>query len=74
MKDGPIYARFRVRRTDKAERDPGSKHYGGCAYFVLDLSHDPAAIPALAAYVDAIRATHPMLADDLTATWLNPEP
>jgi len=36
-----------------------------CRYFVLDLEHDPFAVPALKAYAEACRGTHPGLAHDL---------
>ena len=65
--DGPIFHKFNVARTDGAERDPGSKHYGGCRLFVLDIDHDPAAAAALRAYAAAIRSTHPVLATDVEA-------
>lgn len=43
----------------------GQKHHG-CAYFVLDLDHDPFAAPALRAYADACEADgFGPLADDL---------
>lgn len=63
--DGPLFNKFEVRRVDGAEHDPKSKHHGGCDYFVLDVSHDPYALPALVAYADACRATHPQLAASL---------
>lgn len=63
--DGPLYHKYDVFRTDNAETDPESKHYGGCRLFVLDADHDPYARPALIAYADACRATHPQLADAL---------
>ena len=62
--DGPIYSKYRVYRTDETDLVPSDKHYG-CEYFVLDLSHDPFAIPALLAYADACEATHPQLAGEL---------
>lgn len=61
--DGPLYRKFDVRRTDGAS-EPGGKH-DGCGYFVLDYTHDPFAIPALAAYAEACAETHPTLAADL---------
>lgn len=63
--DGPLYHKFDVIRTDNAEADPKSKHFGGCHYFVLDIDHDPHAAPALLAYADSCQATHPQLAADL---------
>jgi hypothetical protein len=60
-----LYKKFRVERTD-GQSAGGEKHYG-CSYFVLDLDHDPAAIPALLAYADACELRYPQLADDLRA-------
>lgn len=58
-----IYRKFEVRRTDGSSA-PGKKH-DGCAYFVLDLTHDKYAGDALRAYADACEAEYPLLADDL---------
>lgn len=58
-----IYRKFEVKRSDGSS-GPGSKHEH-CAYFVLDLEHDEYAIPALRAYADACRASHPELAADI---------
>jgi hypothetical protein len=49
--DGPIYAKFKVERTDGTSA-PSQKH-DGCDYFVLDVTHDPHAIPALLAYAQS---------------------
>jgi len=65
--DGPIFNKFRVNRTDGTDY-PGAKHYG-CDYFVLDLTHDPAARPAVLAYADAVEPTHPKLAADIRRRW-----
>lgn len=59
------YDKFYVRRRD-GSNDQGGKH-DGCEYFVLDLTHDPCAIPALKAYVEACKTTRPKLAADLRA-------
>jgi len=64
-----LYGKFRIERTD-GKSAPGEKH-DGCEYFVLDLTHDPHAIPALKAYADSCRAEYPLLAADLDA-WLDP--
>jgi hypothetical protein len=61
--DRGIYQKFRVERTD-GRSAPGEKHFG-CEYFVLDLTHDPHALPALQAYAEACAESHPVLADDL---------
>ncbi len=58
-----IYAKYSVERTDGSSA-PGGRHER-CAYFVLDLEHDPFAFPALRAYAEACAATHPGLARDL---------
>lgn len=64
--DGPIFEKYIVTRTD-GKSAPGQKH-DGCAYFVLDLDHDPHALPALAAYARSCETTHPQLARDLGQT------
>ena len=61
--EGGLYEKFRVERTDGASA-PGGKHEN-CEYFVLDLTHDPYAAPALVAYATAAQAKYPLLATDL---------
>lgn len=61
--DGLVFNKYDVRRTDGQDRW-GEKHLG-CNYWVLDLTHDPAALPAVLAYADAVEATHPQLAADI---------
>lgn len=58
-----MFYKFEVRRVDGSDK-PGGKHYG-CQNFVLDMDHDPAAPAAMKAYVNAVRPTHPYLADEL---------
>ncbi len=58
-----LYNKFRVERTD-GKSAPGERH-DGCEYFVLDLTHDPYAIPAIEAYIDACAGEYPLLASDL---------
>lgn len=58
-----MYRKFIVRRADGSDQ-PGGKHHG-CGYFVLDMTHDVFAKPALLAYADACEATYPELAADL---------
>jgi hypothetical protein len=58
-----LYDKFRVERTDGTSA-PGEKH-DGCQYFVLDITHDPYAIPALRAYIKACKLEYPLLAHDL---------
>jgi hypothetical protein len=61
-----IYEKFIVRRADRDDR-LGYKHEG-CKYFVLDLTHDPFAIPALKAYAEACEKDgYATLAHDLRA-------
>jgi len=57
--------RYNVTRAD-GRSAPGEKH-DGCAYFVLDLTHDRYTVPAVRAYADAVRLEHPGLAADLDA-------
>lgn len=61
-----IYEKFRVERTNGSSA-VGGKHHG-CHYFVLDLSCDKHAIPALAAYAASCQNDFPFLARDLLAT------
>lgn len=58
-----IYNKFDVRRTDGSS-EHGGKHHD-CEYFVLDITHDPFAIPALSAYADSCEHDYPHLAHDL---------
>lgn len=62
-KDGPIYKKYHVERTD-GESGPNGKHRS-CEYFVLDMNCDPYAMPALRAYADACQETYPVLAADI---------
>jgi hypothetical protein len=62
-KERGLYGKFRVERTDGRSAS-GEKH-AKCDYFVLDLSHDPFAYKALAAYARACATEYPALADDL---------
>lgn len=58
-----LYNKFIVQRTD-GQNAEGQKHHG-CDYFVLDLTHDKHALPALLAYAEACQEEHPLLAKDL---------
>lgn len=60
-----LYQKFTVTRTDGTDA-PGEKHFGD-EYFVLNISSDTNAIPALSAYADACEGTYPQLAIDLRA-------
>ena len=62
-KDKGIYNKFKVERTD-GKSAPGEKH-DNCEYFVLDLTHDKYAAPAIKAYALACRDEFPVLADEL---------
>lgn len=62
--NSPLYDKFKVSRTDGADLEPEGKHYR-CDYFVLDLTHDPAARPALLAYIEHCAEDRPMLAESL---------
>ena len=63
-----LFRKFDVRRCDGSDTTPLGKHYG-CDYFVLDVTHDQHARAALAAYADAVEATHPLLASDMRAKY-----
>lgn len=58
-----LFQKFRVERTD-GKSAPGEKH-ADCQYFVLDLTHDPYAIPAVRAYAASAAANgyHALAAD-----------
>lgn len=55
-----IYNKFNITRTDGTDA-PGGKHHGD-EYFVLNLTTDKNAIPAIAAYAAACAAEYPALA------------
>lgn len=58
-----LYGKYQIERVDGTSA-PGRKHHK-CEYFVLDLTHDPHAIPAIKAYADSCRNCFPTLALDL---------
>jgi len=58
-----VYHKFNVSRTDGRDLPSGDRH--GAEYFVLDVTHDEFAMPALAAYAAACRNDYPALADDM---------
>lgn len=65
-----LYGKFRVERVDGSDK-AGGKH-DGCDYFVLDLTHDPHAIPAIKAYIASCNKDYRLLADDLVRIlWKN---
>lgn len=56
--------KFIVRRRDGTD-ETGGKH-DGCNYFVLDITHDPHAIPAIRSYAASARKDgYGLLAEDL---------
>lgn len=59
-----LIGKFHVFRVDGSDL-PGGKH-DSCKYFVLDLTHDPGAVPAIEAYVRWARENgYDALASDL---------
>jgi hypothetical protein len=64
-----LYEKFFVSRND-GQSVVGGKH-DGCAYFVLDVTHDPHAIAALTAYAASCEDDFPALASDIRSTWLS---
>lgn len=58
-----LYEKFEVTRKD-GQSQPGEKH-NDCEYFVLDLTHDEFAGPALVAYAQACAEKYPKLSTDL---------
>ncbi len=58
-----VYHKFNVSRTDGRDQLGGDRY--GAEYFVLDVTHDKFAKPALAAYAAACRNDYPALADDM---------
>lgn len=59
-----LYEKYTVLRTDESDQ-PGRRHHG-CELFVLDVTHDPHAVPALRAYAKSCRLDgYELLANDL---------
>ena len=56
-----LYDKFKVKHND----DPTGRHKD-CLYFVLDLDHDPHALPAIIKYIEDCEKEYPVLAADLT--------
>lgn len=65
MREQGFFEKFHVRRADGRDA-PGEKHHGA-EYFVLDMTDDPHAIPALLGYADSCERDYPLLAADLRA-------
>lgn len=55
-----LYRKYHVKKLNDRE----GKH-NRCFFFVLDMTHDPFAIPAARAYADACREKYPLLAREL---------
>lgn len=62
-KNRGLYGKYSVQRTDGQDQ-PNCKHHL-CSLFVLDVTHDKHAIPAIRAYIDSCRKEYPELAIDL---------
>lgn len=62
-----LYGKFFIARVDGRDK-PGEKH-AGCDYFVLDLTHDKHALPAIRAYARDCKAERPQLSADLMAKY-----
>lgn len=58
-----LYSKFNVSRGDGRDGPGGDRE--GAEYFVLDLTHDPFAIPALQTYIEQCQREYPYLARDL---------
>ncbi|MBW7903807.1 MAG: hypothetical protein H3C26_20250 [Rhodocyclaceae bacterium] len=65
MREQGLIEKFHVRRADGRDA-PGEKHHGA-EYFVLDMTDDPHAIPALLGYAGSCGRDYPLLAADLRA-------
>lgn len=63
-KNKGLYRKYSVERTDGKDDKPGDKHFS-CCLFVLDLTHDEHAIPAIQAYIESCKSEYPQLAADL---------
>lgn len=58
-----IYKKYFVERTDGSSGNGGKHEH--CQYFVLDVTHDKFAIPALRAYAEACAVEYPVLSVEL---------
>lgn len=67
-----LYQKYRVERTDGSSNPEGRHH--GCEYFVLDLTHDKFAPPAILAYAEACKDEYPALYADLIAKYPEQQP
>jgi len=57
-----LSAKFKVERLRPSSS--GVDHTG-CRYFVLDITHDPHALPAALAYANSCESEYPFLAEDI---------
>ena len=71
-KNRGIYGKYWINRSDRQDLE-GRKHHG-CRLFVLDLTHDKHAIPAILAYAESCREEYPLLAADLQAVLKEQKP
>lgn len=62
-----VYGKFAVRRVDGRDAPGGDRH--GADYFVLDVTHDRFAKPALVAYAQACAGDYALLAQDLVTRY-----
>lgn len=60
-----LYGKYHVDRVDGSSQTGGKHEH--CQYFVLDLTHDKHALPALEAYALSCQDEYPLLAQDLMA-------
>jgi len=68
-KDKGLYNKFKVYRKDGQDK-PGDRHHH-CSYFVIDMTHDKFAMPALMAYSKHCHDEYPELSNDLLEWCLN---
>lgn len=67
-----LYNKFTVIRSDGKDNISGKHH--SCEYFVLDMTHDKYALPAIAAYARSCKVEYPLLAAHLRAKYPAPPP
>ncbi len=65
-----FYNKYEVNRRDGLDKEC-DKHFN-CKYFVIDLTHDHFAIPAMKSYADACKDAYPNLYIDIQ-DWINNE-
>ncbi len=62
-----IYPKYTVTRNDN--RDVAGEKHCDCDLFVLDLTHDSAAVDAVVVYACSIEKTRPQLSKELLAKY-----